>query len=106
MVAALIPERERQDGQHDKQHAHSDILARAAQAMITKSATVLTAGTSIGATRFLGQRGGVNPNGGHFLLRPVKSPQNLDGGADAVSVLGRRAVRADEDVVGRLRTRA
>src|SRR5438552_13523277 len=53
MVPALIPEREREQRQHDKQHAHSVILAAATQALITKFATVLTAGTSTSAARFI-----------------------------------------------------
>jgi len=46
------------------------------------------------------------PNGGRFLLRPnAEGAAGAVGGANAVSVLGGRSLRAHENVVGRVRTR-
>ena len=76
MVPALIPEREREHSQHDKQHAHPVILAVAGQALITKVATVLTTGTSIPAARFIAERGGANPTVGTSICGRWQSPQS------------------------------
>jgi hypothetical protein len=73
---------------------------------ISNAATFLATGTPVRLWRFIADEIGDLINGGRFLLRRMKSPQSLDGGANAVSVLGRGALRADEDVVGRVRTRA
>ena len=61
MVPALVPERERQNGEHDKHHAHWDSFARVLQTMLTHTATFLAAGTSIGRARFIADEiGGLN----------------------------------------------
>jgi hypothetical protein len=106
VVPALIPEREREHREHDEHHAHSGSFARILQTIIISTATFLPAGTSIVRPRFIADEIGGLINGGHFLLRPLKSPQSRKMEVpNAVSVLGRRAVRIDEDVVGRVRTR-
>ena len=105
VVSALIPEREREDRQHDKQHPHSDSFARDGQAMMTKIATFLADGTRTASARFIADEIGDNATVGASCCG-WRSRRRVDGGADAVSVLGRRAIRADEDVVGRVRARA
>jgi hypothetical protein len=91
MISILIPDGERQDGQHDKHHAHWDSLAAAAQGLITKSATVLTAGTRAPAARSIAAIWA--NNGGRFLLRSnAEGAAGSVGGANAVSVLGGRSL--------------
>ena len=76
MVPALVPEREREHREHDEHHAHSGSFARVLQTIITGTATFLPAGTSIARPRFIADEIGGLINGGHFLLRPLKSPQS------------------------------
>ena len=106
MVPALVPEREREHREHDKHHAHSDSFARMVQTMITHTATFLAAGTSIGRARFIPDEiGGLNQRWALPAAAAEVAAESENGGADAVSVLGRRAIRIDENVVGRVRAR-
>ena len=105
LVPALIPERECEHREHDKQHPHSGSFAHVLQPMITNTATVLAAGTSVARPRFIADEiGDSDPTVGTSCCGR-ESRGGVYGGADAVSVLGRRAVRIDEDVVGRVRAR-
>jgi hypothetical protein len=75
MVSVLIPDGERQDGQHEKHDAHWDSLAAAAQGLITKSATVLAAGTGAPAARFIAAIWDKQTVGASCRGRMPKAPQ-------------------------------
>src|SRR2546423_10517699 len=87
VVSALIPEREREDRQHDKQHPHSDSFARDGQAMMTKIATFLADGTRTASARFIADEIGDNATVGASCCG-CRRCRRCAGGSDSLTVMG------------------